>query len=186
MLIVGVCGSSAPSRRTRALIECALEGAVEAANGVETQLIDLAMVRLDFADGRPVDGYSDATRAVLDVIRRGDAYLFGSPMYRGSMTGALKNLIDLIPKEDVQGKAAGLIATGASAHHYLGLELGLRAALAFFQVHTVPGILYASNFELLDGRPADPTVREQARGLGRDVVHLARATRGIALGPALF
>jgi NAD(P)H-dependent FMN reductase len=107
-------------------------------------------------------------------------------MYRGGMTGALKNLIDVIPKEYVVGKAAGLVATGASQHHYLGLDLGLRTAMAFFQVHVVPAILYGGSFKLVDGRPDDPKLIEEAQQLGRDVVTLARAVGGQALGPTLF
>src|SRR5262249_48471453 len=110
----------------------------------------------------------------------------GTPMYRGGMTGALKNLIDLTPKEDVVGKAAGLIATGASHHHYLGVDVGPRTAVAFFQVHVVPPILYGAGLRLVDARPGHETLADQAPQLGRDVVDLARGVGGKALGPTLF
>jgi NAD(P)H-dependent FMN reductase len=102
------------------------------------------------------------------------------------MTGALKNLLDVIPKEAMQGKAAGLIATGASLHHYLGVDVGLRTAMAFFQVHVVPAIVYGASFQLVDGRPDDATLTAQTLQLGRDVVDLARGIGGRALGPAVF
>src|SRR5262249_53479241 len=130
--------------------------------------------------------YSEATRHVLDLVLEAGAYILGTPMYRGGMTGALKNLIDVIPKEHVVGKAAGLVATGASLHHYLGVDLGLRTAMAFFQVHVVPSILYGATFQLVDGRPDDEGLIAQARQLGQDAVLLARATAGQALGPKLF
>ncbi|MBX5492638.1 MAG: NAD(P)H-dependent oxidoreductase [Chloroflexi bacterium] len=185
MLVLGICGSAARSGRTRALIELALAGAAEG-DDVQTDLIDLAETPIDFADGRPPEAYSPATQAVLARVQAAGAYVIGSPMYRGGMTGALKNLIDVIPKEYMVGKAAGLIATGASQHHYLGLDLGLRTALAFFQVHVVPSIVYGSGFQLVDGRPDDARLTEEARQLGRDVVTLARAVGGRALGPTLF
>jgi FMN reductase len=185
MLVLGVAGSAAKSQRTRTLVALALEGAASA-HDVETRLVDLAETIIDFPDGRPVEAYSPATREVLDLVQRAEAYVFGTPMYRGGMTGALKNLIDVIPKEYVVGKAAGLVATGASHHHYLGVDLGLRTAMAFFQVHVVPAILYGANFQIVDGRPDDPALLEQALQLGRDVVELARATGGKALGPKLF
>ncbi|HEY8691962.1 MAG TPA: NAD(P)H-dependent oxidoreductase [Chloroflexota bacterium] len=185
MLVLGVAGSAAKSHRTRALIELALAGAAELPD-VQTRLVDLADTTIDFPDGRPVEAYSLATREVLDLVKVAGAYILGTPMYRGGMTGALKNLIDVIPKDYVVGKAAGLVATGASLHHYLGADLGLRTAMAFFQVHVVPAILYGASFQLVDGRPDDPNLTAQAQQLGRDTVELARAVAGKALGPTLF
>ncbi|HVA25637.1 MAG TPA: NAD(P)H-dependent oxidoreductase [Chloroflexota bacterium] len=182
---MGVAGSAAKSHRTRALIELALAGAAEL-DDVQTCLVDLADTTVDFPDGRPVEAYSPATREVLELVRQAGAYVLGTPMYRGGMTGALKNLIDVIPKEHMAGKAAGLVATGASFHHYLGVDLGLRTAMAFFQVHVVPSILYGASFQLVDGRPDDENLTAQARQLGRDTVELARAVGGKALGPTLF
>jgi NAD(P)H-dependent FMN reductase len=185
MLVLGVCGSAARSGRTRALVALALEGAATAAD-VRTALIDLAEQPVEFADGRPEDAYSETTRQVLALVREAEAFVLGTPMYRGGMTGALKNLLDVIPKEAMQGKAAGLIATGASLHHYLGVDVGLRTAMAFFQVHVVPAIVYGASFQLVDGRPDDATLTAQTLQLGRDVVDLARGIGGRALGPAVF
>jgi len=185
VIIVGICGSSSPGRSTRALIDMALEGARATVGGVSTTVVDLADVRLQFADGRPVDAYDETTRTTIETVAAADAYVIGSPMYRGSMTGALKNLLDLLPAEAVEGKAAALVATGGSAHHYLGVELGLRAALAFFRMHTVPGVLYEARVRLEDGRLADPGAVARARTLGADLVALQKGTRGQGLGPRI-
>ncbi|MBS4206621.1 NAD(P)H-dependent oxidoreductase [Bacillus sp. FJAT-50079] len=184
MKIIGVSGSAATSRRTRALINEVLRSV--RGHGIETEVIDLADTQLEFCDGRPFDHYNSSTKDVLEKIRDADAYIFGSPMYRGTMTGALKNLIDLLPTEFMKGKAAGLIATGGSDHHYLGLELGFRTALSFFQVHTIPGILYCSKVEVINGEIADEHIKKKAYELGEDIVNLAKSTRGKALGPSLY
>lgn len=186
MLIVGVCGSSAPSRRTRALIEHSLVSVQKKDENIHTDIIDLSEVTLDFADGRPVENYSEKTQETLAKIKKADAYIFGSPMYRGVMTGALKNLLDLIPNEDVKGKAAGLVGTGGSDHHYLGVDLGLRTTMAFFQIHTLPGVLYKSKFEVENGEIVDEKVKLQAQEFGEDLVHLTKLTEGKVLGPSLY
>lgn len=185
MLVLGVAGSAAKSHRTRALVELALAGAADLPD-VRTRLVDLADTAIDFPDGRLEADYSAATREVLGLVREAGAFILGTPMYRGGMTGALKNLIDVIPKDAMAGKAAGLVATGASLHHYLGVDLGLRTAMAFFQVHVVPSILYGASFQLVEGLPDDAKLVEEARQLGRDTVDLARATAGKSLGPTLF
>jgi NAD(P)H-dependent FMN reductase len=186
MLIVGVCGSSAPSKRTSALIAQSLLAAQQEWEDIQTDIIDLSDTTLEFCDGRPFEEYREGTKEVLTKIKKADAYIFGSPMYRGSMTGALKNLIDLIPNDFVKGKAAGLVATGGSDHHYLGLDLGLRTAMAFFQVHTLPGVLYHSRFTVEDGKIQEDKVREQAEKFGKDLVTFTRLTKGQVLGPSLW
>jgi NAD(P)H-dependent FMN reductase len=184
--LLGICGSSASSRRTRALIESALEGAQTADKDINIEIVDLSQVTLDFCDGRPINEYSLDTQRVLEKVKNADAYLFGSPMYRGTMTGALKNLIDLIPDDYIKGKAAGLVATGGSDHHYLGLDLGFRTAMAFFRVHTIPGVLYHSRFTVENGRIEEDKVRNQAEQFGNDLVQLTKITEGMVLGPSLY
>lgn len=185
MRILGIAGSAAHSGRTRALIDTALEGAASMGE-VHTDLLDLSEVTIDFADGRPMEAYSAATRAALDLVRESDGFVIGTPMYRGGMTGALKNLLDVIPKDLMVGKVVGLIATGASHHHYLGMDLGLRTALAFFQAHVVPGILYGAGFQVVDGRPDQEQLAMDARKLGEDVVQMVAALGRRAIGPTLF
>lgn len=186
MLLIGVCGSAAKSHRTRALIEAAMEGATDFRPSVETRMIDLSEVQLDFCDARPLEAYGTATRDTLELVHRADAFIFGTPMYRGTLTGSLKNLMDLIPKEYISGKAAGLLATGASDHHYLGLEIGMRTIMAFFQVHTVPGILYGGRFEVKEGKISDPKLCADAKKLGADTLLFAELMAGKALGPSIF
>jgi NAD(P)H-dependent FMN reductase len=184
--LLGVCGSSASSKRTKALIESALKGARSNDKEIEVDIIDLSECTLDFCDGRSVEAYNTDTQNILAKIKQADAYIFGSPMYRGSMTGTLKNLIDLIPNDHLKGKAAGMAATGGSDHHYLGMELGFRTAMAFFQVHTIPGVLYQSKFTVEDGNIVEEKIRIQAETFGRDLVYLTQMTGGRVLGPSLY
>jgi NAD(P)H-dependent FMN reductase len=186
LLLLGICGSSASSRRTRALVETALQGAQTEDGETKIDIVDLSELTLDFCDGRQIEEYNSDTQEIMGKIMQADAYLFSSPMYRGSMTGALKNLIDLIPAEYIKGKAAGLVATGGSDHHYLGLDLGFRTAMAFFQVHTIPGVLYQSRFTVEDGKIIEEKVREQAERFGKDIVRLTKITNGVVLGPSLY
>lgn len=184
MLILGVSGSSAKSRRTSALINQCLKGA--RVEGAETRLLDLSEIRLEFADGRRVEQYDQPTQEALRMIRQADGYIFGSPMYRGSVTGALKNLIDLIPDDYVIGKSAGVVATGGSDHHYLGVELGFRTAMNFFRMHQMPSILYKSTFIIDDGVIQDAKIIEEANKYGQDLTKLVNAVNGMVMGPTLY
>src|SRR5260370_369784 len=61
--------------------------------------IDLAERRIASADGRPPAELGDDTQATVAAIAAADAVVLATPVYRGSMTGTLKNLLDHVPVE---------------------------------------------------------------------------------------
>jgi FMN reductase len=178
-LLVVLGSVTAPGRLCAALVE-AIE--VTARGGVEAELLDLADLGLGFADGRDPLGSpaeADAVAAVADA----DALVLATPVYRGSMTGALKNLLDLLPVESLRGKPVGIAAMGASQHHYLGADRHLRDVLSFFGALVAPVGAYLVPADFDDGAPAERTV-ETLRELLETVSLLAERLGGASLGPA--
>jgi FMN reductase len=55
----------------------------------------------------------------------------------------------------LQGKVVGLVAMGASDHHYLGAERHLRDVLAFFGAFAMPVAVYLSGNDFADGIPGE-------------------------------
>src|SRR4051812_16832498 len=64
---------------------------------VETEILDLKQFDVQFCDGRPPSEYTGDTKKVIDMISSADSYIIGTPIFQGSFSGALKNLIDLVP-----------------------------------------------------------------------------------------
>ena len=93
------------------------------------------------------------------AIAAADAVLLASPVYRASFTGALKNLLDLTPVEALRAKPVGIVAMGATLHHYLGVDWQLRAVLAWFGALVVPTSVYLESGHFQDGQLADPAAR---------------------------
>lgn len=97
----------------------------------------------------PIVLVSAGVDTAIDAVASADAVVFGSPIYRASFAEPLKRLLDSLPRgmwgEDrapIQGKAVAIVATGATLHHFLGLN-DLRNVLAgFFAAHVVPPGLY--------------------------------------------
>ena len=133
----------------------ALDGAIEraAARGTSADLIDLGTLDLGFANGTPPADLEDDTAATIAAIESAGAVIFATPIYRGSLSGSLKNLIDLTPVPALQAKVVGIVAMGASDHHFLGAERHLRDVLTFFGAVVMPVAVYLNGTDFTDGVP---------------------------------
>jgi NAD(P)H-dependent FMN reductase len=143
-------------------------------------VLSLAGHRVSFADGRPLDGYPDDTGRIVGAIAAADAVLLASPVYRASFTGALKNLLDLTPIESLRAKPVGIVAMGATPHHYLGVDWQLRAVLAWFGALVVPTSVYLESGHFQDGRLADAAAAAALTDLVRALVAMTGHARGRA------
>jgi FMN reductase len=142
-LIAAVIGSVTPPGRLRRAVAEALDRA-----DAPSTLIDLAEHPLPFA------GAVRPESPALDAIAGADAVLLATPVYRGTYTGALKNLLDLLAVEALQGKAVALVAMGATDHHSLGADWHLRDVLAWFGAVVAPTGVYLTSRDFEDGAPS--------------------------------
>jgi FMN reductase len=147
-----------PPGRLDAAVRFAAERAAERPH-VSATVLRLAEHRVSFADGRPLDRFADDTERVVGALAEADAVLLASPVYRASFTGALKNLLDLTPVEALRAKPVGIVAMGATPHHYLGVDWQLRAVLAWFGALVVPTSVYLESGQFQDGQLVDPAAR---------------------------
>src|SRR5712671_3167922 len=169
----------------------AVDGAVrfaadcaEALPEVSATVLSLAGHRVSFADGRPLEGYPDDTARIVKAIAAADAVLLASPVYRGSFTGALKNLLDLTPLEALRAKPMGIVAMGATQHHYLGVDWHLRDVLAWFGALVVPTSVYLASADFVDGQLIE-SAKQDLKDLADAVIKLKEVTpaAGTYLGP---
>jgi FMN reductase len=175
--VLGISGSITSGSKTRTAVEHALAGA-RATYDVETDVVHLGEYDVVPADGRPLDDYEGDTAAALDAIVAADAYVIGTPVYRGSYSGVLKNLFDMIPRgmwqadvAPLESAAVGLVATGATPHHYLTIDQELRPIMGFFGACTVGGV-YAHGDQFEDGELVDEDVAHRLAALGAAVVDI--------------
>jgi NAD(P)H-dependent FMN reductase len=176
-----VVGAVTPPGRLNAAMQVALEAAA-ARPGVTASLLSLADHRLGFADGRPLETLTDDAPRVVKALADADAVLLATPVYRASFTGALKNLLDLTPVEALRGKAVGIVAMGASPHHYLGVDSHLRAVLAWFGALVAPTSVYLESTHFKEGRLADASALRALEELVTTTLTLAATPRD-RLGP---
>jgi len=180
--LTAILGSVTPPGRLHRAVTEALDR-LASRSGDRPRLIDLGAQRIAFADGRPVDALGDDTALVVDAIARADAVLLATPVYRGSLTGSLKNLLDHVPVPALRDTPIAIVAMGGSDHHYLGAERHLRDVLSFFGAHPLPTAVYLASRDFSDGAPGERAVNE-LDGLLDALVALTRALRGTPpLGP---
>lgn len=178
--LIAVLGSVTPPGRLRAAVSEGLERA--AAGRAEVVLLDLANLRLDFADGRAPSEHADDSAKVIQEVTQAQAVLFASPVYRGSYTGALKNFLDLLPVESLCGKPCGIVAMGAGLHHYLGVDWQLRQVLSWFGAFLAPTSVYLASDDFSEGKP-NPAANEAIDELVAALLRLASVNLGDGLGP---
>lgn len=180
--LVAIVGSVTPPGRLRRAVDEAAER-LQGRGGADAQVIDLAEVTLGFADGRPPEAFGDDSAATVEAIASADAVLLATPVYRGSFTGSLKNLIDLTPIEALRGKPTAIVAMGATTHHFLGADRHLRDVLTFFGALVTPVSVYLSSADFVNGAPS-PEASADLDLLLDNVVGFVSAASAVPAGPA--
>jgi FMN reductase len=172
--IVGLAGSLRVGSTTQKAVRWALLGAQQ--DGAQTRLLDLAAYDLPFL-GRDQEpkGRTSVERFLAD-LRAADGIVLGSPEIHGSMSGVLKNALDLADRDAFEGKMLGLIGVA-------GGRLGASEALSHLRavgrsLHTwvVPAqVSIGAADKAFDprGEPVDAEVRERLLSVGRQVAHFA-------------
>src|SRR5437016_3041683 len=104
--VVGISGSLRPGSYSKMALQVALEGA--AAEGAETDLIDLRELELPFADGRE-EAYPAGVQKLSRRVKEAQGIILSTPEYHGGFSGVLKNALDLMGFEEFEGKMIGLV-----------------------------------------------------------------------------
>jgi FMN reductase len=182
--LLAIVGSVTPPGRLDSATRWLLDTARASRADLEIQLINLADKKIAFADGRPPEQYRDDTAGIVESVRAADGLIIVSPVYRGSFTGALKNLLDHLPLESLAGKPVGIIAMGATQHHFLGVDWHLRDVLAWFGALMVPSSVYLASADFVDGQLSE-SAKQDLKDLADAVIKLKEVAPppGSFLGP---
>ena len=103
---------------------------------------------------------------IRGAISDASAVVLLASTYRASYPGVLKNLLDLLPVPALRSKPVGIVALGATDHHFLGVDSQQREVLAWFGARVAPISVYLSNRDFNDQeQPSEPPA-EKLRELG--------------------
>jgi FMN reductase len=152
-LVVVHAGESASSR-TRALAAFELGGGGE--------LVELSELSADGLLGRASD---PQVEAAVTAASQASILVLASPIYRATVSGALKAFLDRFPTGAFAGTAVVLAATAAAPEHYLSLDTGGRALVASLDGWTVPTVVYATPVDIVEGKVGAETHDRLVRAL---------------------
>lgn len=108
MKIVGIGGSLRGDSYTYKILKQSLNYVKKA--GWETELIDLRLLELPFCSGGTNHHHHSDVKLLRNAVQSAQGIILVTPEYHGSMSGVLKNALDLLDEKDIEGKVIATIA----------------------------------------------------------------------------
>tara|TARA_Y100000588_G_C13793716_1_gene727792 strand:+ start:45 stop:569 length:525 start_codon:yes stop_codon:yes gene_type:complete len=157
--ILIIQGSLNPQSKTAIVTEEA-EKTLDGFDGIESQTLDIRFFNMQFCDGRKLQEYNSDTQKVYKMFYKADGLIIGMPVYCYSVSGPLKNFID-ITSSAMEGKATGIICTTGSSISYLA-SADLAKILAYeSHVLSIQPVVCSSYQDFNDSRLESQKVREK-------------------------
>jgi FMN reductase len=176
--IVGLGGSLRHASRSRAALRRALDGA--AAAGSETRLLDLRELDLPMYNADQ-DTPGETAAELIESCYSADGLIWSSPLYQGTISGALKNALDwlhVLGQRDppyLHDKVIGLVSAAGGMQGLQAIntmEFAVRALRGWAVPYVVPVASAARVFDA-SGAIKDESVQAQLSTLGAEVVRVA-------------
>jgi NAD(P)H-dependent FMN reductase len=173
--VTGISGSLRAGSYTRRAVESALQGAAE--SGAETRLIDLNDYNLSFRVGKDEAGDTSGVSRLREQIKQADGIILGTPEYHGSLSGVLKNALDLMGFDEFEGKMIGLVGVSGGAMGAFDALNNLRNVGRALHAWVIPEqAAVPEAWKVFDesGAVKDPRIEARLKEVGRQVARFAR------------
>lgn len=90
----------------------------EKANCLTIEILDLREIELQFCDGRDLMKYNSDLQKVYTLLSDADGFIIGMPVYRYSLSGVLKNFLDIVGRS-MENKVVGILENCGTIRSYL-------------------------------------------------------------------
>jgi FMN reductase len=177
--IVGISGSLRPDSTSFQALQVAAQRV--AALGAEVEILDLRQLNLPFCDGGDdYSAYPDVAR-LSQTVKAADGLILATPEYHGSVSGVLKNALDLMGFEELSGKVAGLISVLGGQSNSNALN-DLRIILRWVHGWVIPEqIAVGQSWKAFgeDGKLLDEKLSQRFDGFAQSLVENTRKLKGV-------
>jgi len=172
--IAGICGAMTKGSSTSKALAVALQGAAE--YDADVSLLELHDFDLVFAGSVRPDEYPPDVLRMRQAIRESQGIILATPEYHGSLTGALKNMLDLMSIDDFETKIIGLVGIAGGHVGAINSLNTMKTICRNLHCWVLPQEVSIANsgraFEE-DGSMKDPDLEERLLDLGRQLVKFA-------------
>ncbi len=172
--VIGIAGSLREGSYSRKVIQLALKGAAE--RGAETQLIDLRNYQLVFYGATTESEYPQDVFKLREEVKKAQGIMLATPEYHGSLSGVLKNALDLMGFNEFEGKMIGLIGVSGGRLGAINALNTLRSIGRTLHAWVLPqqvSIPEVQNHFDRDGNLADAEIINRLLDVGRLVAQFA-------------
>jgi len=177
--IVGIGGSLRPDSHSQIILSQA--GQRVAALGAEVEILDLRTMPLPFCDGG--DDYPDYpdVEKLRTAVSQADGLILATPEYHGSVSGVLKNALDLMSFDQLSGKVTGLISVLGGQSNSNALN-DLRVIMRWVHAWVIPeqiAVGQAWKAFGADGKLLDEKLSQRLDQFAQSLVENTRKLRGV-------
>jgi FMN reductase len=176
--IVGIGGSLRPNSYSQ--IALSLAGARVEALGAEMEILDLRTMQLPFCNGEDYPNYPDVEK-LRSTVKQADGLILATPEYHGSVSGVLKNALDLMDFEQLDGKVTGLISVLGGQSNSNALN-DLRVIMRWVHAWVIPEqIAIGQGWKAFssDGKILDEKLSQRFDQFAQSLVENTRKLRGV-------
>jgi NAD(P)H-dependent FMN reductase len=175
ILVVGLAGSLRPESATRMAVRHALRGAEE--DRAKVKLLDLPGYNLPFLGRENEDANMIQVERFRADLRASDGIILGSPEIHGSLSGVLKNALDLASADEFEGKMVGLVGVAGGKMGATETLNNMRTIGRSLHAWVVPNqVSLGDSSEAFDlsENPVDSEIGSRLKSVGSQVAHFAR------------
>jgi FMN reductase len=165
---------------TKKALAVALRGAAE--YDAETALLELRDFNLVFYGSVPENEYPPDVLQLRQALKDSQGIILATPEYHGSLTGALKNMLDLMSIEDFETKIIGLVGVAGGNIGAINSLNTMKTICRNLHCWVLPQEVSIANSAQTfddDGTVKDPAIEERLLNVGRQLVKFASVQRKV-------
>lgn len=189
--IFGIGGSTRRLSKSRVALQQTL--ALAESFGATTQLADIRTLDLPMYDAdRRQEDYPPSVAWLIGEAMKADAYILCSPTYHGTITGAMKNALDILdylamgtpvdPDQTFKGKPVALMACGGGGQNVINALYHTTRALEGIVIPTV-AIVGNDAIDIESGTVHGEQTLGRLRSMTEQLIDLAQRLRRPVLKP---
>jgi len=117
---------------------------------LDFETLDLRSLKMQFCDGRNLSDYNGDMQNAYRLLQSAEAFIFAMPVYCWSVSGVVKNLID-ITAGALENKVAGILCNAGGNRSFMASADLIQVLYYESGVMTVHPIVYTSYEDFKDG-----------------------------------